>query len=139
MKIKYRPILIFFTIIVLAAIFLFVINGTQNSTPIMSGVISNKHFDSFAEMEAVETQESVLKDEDIIATIHYIESPNGTEYKIIWEQNDSEIYTDKLSIVGDTEGILEFKLDKGKAQSGELTAVIYYKEKPIYELTTNVK
>lgn len=139
MKSKSKHILISLVAIILVGILLVAINGIQNSSPIMSGVISNERFNSFEEMEAVELQEYVLGDQIIIATVHYIESPKGTEYEILWEQNGSEICRDKVSVVGDTQGILEFELKSNKLETGELKAEIYYKEKPIYELKTEVK
>lgn len=103
--------------------------GSGDYTPIVSGIIDNKAYDSYDDLDAATKPTTLSVNENVFASVHYIESPTGKKYDVKWTLNDQVVKEETLEVVTDKQGALSSELNSDKLAAGKLQFSMYYESK----------
>lgn len=75
---------------------------------------------------------------DLYATIHFVECPQGSEYTGKWIKDGNVIQEDKGTLTTGPEGVITYMLDGDSVVKGSYTFELYDGDKKIFEKTLSV-
>ena len=117
---KKKVIIIILVVVALLLGVMVVTHMGNDDTPIVSGIIANKSFNNYKDLEAAKQSQELSNKNDIFATVHYIESPKGEKYVAKWTLNGKDIKKETLEVTGDTQGVLTTKISSSDLAEGKL-------------------
>ena len=121
---------ILLTMIVLFVIVLTGCNG--HSDVVETCVLSTEQYVEKKALENAPQPESFVTGESIYASVHFIESPLGTEYTGKWYLNGAEIKSETQQMITDRKGIILFTLDANKVTPGTIRFQIMYADDVLF-------
>lgn len=121
-----KKIIITFVSIIMMAVTLTGCGDSDNS--IQTYVISNESYTSQDELESATGVDTLSPNESIYASFHFVESPKGMEYTVIWYIDGTEIKTETKATENERQDIIVYELEAEQVEKGSLKVEVFYKE-----------
>ena len=108
-----------------------ILTGCEDS-PVQKCIIANVGYSNQSDLDEAVQQEMVNLEEDIQASIAFIESPSGTEYGVKWYLDGEFIEGETKTTVQDKHDVLVYELNTENLKEGTLKLEVLYKDKVLY-------
>ena len=113
----------------IAVLMIAVLTGCSgNDDTVQTCIISDVSYSSESELEAAEQPDTLTLNEPIYASIHFIESPKGSEYTVKWYLDNNEIKVETKVTENDMQDVVVYELEADQAQKGTLKVEVIYGE-----------
>lgn len=113
----------------IAVLMIAVLTGCSgNDDTVQTCIISDVSYSSESELEAAEQPDTLTLNEPIYASIHFIESPKGSEYTVKWYLDNNEIKAETKATENDMQDVVVYVLEADQAQKGTLKVEVIYGE-----------
>lgn len=120
-----KVISVLFLLLMCASLF---VGCSGSNDTVETFVIAQESYTTKNDIEAAPKTESLEAGKEIFASVHFVESPQGMEYKIKWYLNNNEIKSETKATTKGPQDIVVYSLEADKATAGSLKVEIIYKD-----------
>lgn len=99
-----------------------------NDDTVQTCIVSNMSYTTENDLESASQLDMPAVDKTIYASIHFIESPEGTEYTVKWYLDGTEIKSETKATEGDIQDIVIYELGAEQVSEGTLKVEVIYKD-----------
>lgn len=113
----------------IAVLMISVLTGCSgNDDTVQTCIISDVSYSSENKLETAEQPDTLALNEPVYASVHFIESPKGSEYTVKWYLDNTEIKAETKATENDMQDVVVYELEADQAQKGTLKVEVIYGE-----------
>ena len=114
------------TVLLLAVIMILTLTGCGKSDTVSSYILSDVQYIEKVDLESATQPEQLTAEQDVYASVYFIESPKGMEYTAKWIIDGNEVKIDTQRMPTDKRGMIVFSLEGDKVTAGTLKFELSY-------------